>query len=99
MMSSSTRCSQTTSTATPGRSATPSSGTTAESCIERPLRPGLSRRNVAHYRSRRRADPVKEPCMTKSLLFVESKPASAELVEEYHRWHDRAHVPDMLTID
>ena len=37
--------------------------------------------------------------MTKSLLFVESKPASAELVEEYHRWHDRAHVPDMLTID
>ncbi|WP_068175866.1 hypothetical protein [Mycobacterium sp. UM_CSW] len=37
--------------------------------------------------------------MTKSLLFVESKPASAELVEEYHHWHDRVHVPEMLTID
>jgi hypothetical protein len=37
--------------------------------------------------------------MTKSLLFVESKPASAELVEEYHRWHDQVHVPEMLTID
>jgi hypothetical protein len=37
--------------------------------------------------------------MTKSLLLVESKPASAELVEEYHRWHDQVHVPEMLTID
>jgi hypothetical protein len=37
--------------------------------------------------------------MTKSLLFVESKPASAELVEEYHNWHDQVHVPEMLTID
>jgi hypothetical protein len=37
--------------------------------------------------------------MTKSLLFVESKPASPELVEEYHRWHDQVHVPEMLTID
>jgi hypothetical protein len=37
--------------------------------------------------------------MTKSLLFVESKPASADLVEEYHRWHDQVHVPEMLTID
>jgi hypothetical protein len=37
--------------------------------------------------------------MTKSLLFVESKPASAELVEEYHRWHDQVHVPEMLAID
>jgi hypothetical protein len=37
--------------------------------------------------------------MTKSLLFVESSPASAELIEEYHRWHDQVHVPEMLTID
>jgi hypothetical protein len=37
--------------------------------------------------------------MTKSLLFIESKPASAELVEEYHRWHDQVHVPEMLRID
>jgi hypothetical protein len=37
--------------------------------------------------------------MTKSLLFVESKPASPDLVEEYHRWHDRIHVPEMLAAD
>ncbi|OMC46770.1 hypothetical protein A5745_19980 [Mycobacterium sp. IS-2888] len=37
--------------------------------------------------------------MGKSLLFVESKPASPELVEEYHRWHDQVHVPEMLAID
>ena len=37
--------------------------------------------------------------MTKSLLFVESSPASVELIEEYHRWHDQVHVPEMLTID
>jgi hypothetical protein len=37
--------------------------------------------------------------MTKSLLFVESKPASPDLVEEYHRWHDRTHVPEMLTVE
>jgi hypothetical protein len=37
--------------------------------------------------------------MSKSLLFVESKPASAKLIEEYHRWHDQVHVPEMLTID
>ena len=37
--------------------------------------------------------------MTKSLLFVESKPVSADLAEEYHRWHDQVHLPEMLTID
>jgi hypothetical protein len=37
--------------------------------------------------------------MTKSLLFVESKPASPHLVEDYHRWHDSIHVPEMLAID
>lgn len=37
--------------------------------------------------------------MANSLLFVESKPASADVVEEYHRWHDEIHVPEMLTID
>jgi hypothetical protein len=37
--------------------------------------------------------------MTKSLLFVESKPASPDVGEEYHRWHDRIHVPEMLAID
>lgn len=37
--------------------------------------------------------------MIKSLLFVESKPESPELVDEYHRWHDGVHVPEMLGID
>lgn len=37
--------------------------------------------------------------MTKSLLFVESKPASPDLVDEDHHWHDRIHVPEMLAID
>ncbi|MGB9302621.1 MAG: hypothetical protein ACLPXZ_32375 [Mycobacterium sp.] len=37
--------------------------------------------------------------MTKSLLFVESKPVSVDLAEEYHRWHDEVHLPEMLTID
>jgi hypothetical protein len=37
--------------------------------------------------------------MAKSLLFVESKPASPDRIEEYHRWHDRVHVPEMLAID
>ncbi|NKZ10626.1 hypothetical protein HGA11_06510 [Mycolicibacterium septicum DSM 44393] len=37
--------------------------------------------------------------MTKSLLFVESKPASSNLVEDYHRWHDRTHIPEMLRVE
>lgn len=37
--------------------------------------------------------------MAKSLLLVESKPAAPDRVEEYHRWHDRVHVPEMLAID
>src|SRR5947209_521629 len=37
--------------------------------------------------------------MAKSLLFVESTPESPERVEEYHRWHDRVHVPEMLAIE
>jgi hypothetical protein len=35
--------------------------------------------------------------MAKSLLFVESKPVSADVIEEYHHWHDQAHVPEMLS--
>jgi hypothetical protein len=34
--------------------------------------------------------------MAKSLLFAESKPSSPDLVEEYHRWHDQVHAPEML---
>lgn len=37
--------------------------------------------------------------MAKSLLFVESKPASSNLVEDYHRWHDRTHIPEMLRVE
>jgi hypothetical protein len=37
--------------------------------------------------------------MAKSLLFVESKPVSTDLAEEYHLWHDQVHLPEMLTID
>jgi hypothetical protein len=37
--------------------------------------------------------------MVNTLLFVETRPESAELVDEYHRWHDDVHVPEMLTID
>ncbi|OBK55035.1 hypothetical protein [Mycobacterium kubicae] len=37
--------------------------------------------------------------MTKSLLFVESKPESPDVADEYHHWHDDVHVPEMLTVD
>lgn len=37
--------------------------------------------------------------MAKSLLFVESKPAAPNLVGEYHRWHDRTHLPEMLSVE
>ena len=37
--------------------------------------------------------------MAKSVLFVESKPASSQQVDEYHRWHDDIHIPEMLSID
>lgn len=37
--------------------------------------------------------------MAKALLLVESKPASADKVDEYHSWHDSTHIPEMLSID
>lgn len=37
--------------------------------------------------------------MPKSLLFVESKPASARQVDEYHAWHEQTHIPEMLSVD
>ena len=37
--------------------------------------------------------------MAKSVLFVESKPASPEQLDEYHGWHDETHIPEMLTIE
>jgi hypothetical protein len=37
--------------------------------------------------------------MAKTLLLVESKPESAQLVEEYHKWHEQIHIPEMLSVD
>ena len=37
--------------------------------------------------------------MAKTLLLVESRPESAELVEEYHKWHEQIHIPEMLSVD
>jgi hypothetical protein len=37
--------------------------------------------------------------MAETLLFVESKPVSTHLVDEYHAWHEQTHIPEMLTID
>ena len=37
--------------------------------------------------------------MVKALLFVESRPESLERLDEYHKWHDDVHIPEMLTID
>ena len=37
--------------------------------------------------------------MAKTLLFVESKPASPEQVDEYHEWHESTHIPEMLSVD
>jgi hypothetical protein len=37
--------------------------------------------------------------MVNTLLFVETRPESPQRVDEYHKWHDDVHVPEMLTID
>jgi hypothetical protein len=37
--------------------------------------------------------------MAKTLLLVESKPASHELVDQYHKWHEQTHIPEMLSVD
>jgi len=37
--------------------------------------------------------------MPKSVLLVESRPESPQLVDDYNKWHDDVHIPEMLTID
>jgi hypothetical protein len=37
--------------------------------------------------------------MVSTLLFVETRPESPDRVDEYHKWHDDVHIPEMLTID
>ena len=36
--------------------------------------------------------------MPKTLLLVESKPVSPQLVEEYHKWNEQTHIPEVLNI-
>jgi len=36
--------------------------------------------------------------MAKALLLVESRPASPEQVDDYHAWHERTHIPEMLSV-
>ncbi|OBA72088.1 hypothetical protein A5641_09170 [Mycobacterium sp. 1554424.7] len=37
--------------------------------------------------------------MPKSVLLVETRPESPQLVDDYNKWHDDVHIPEMLTID
>jgi len=37
--------------------------------------------------------------MPKSVLLVETRPESPQLVDEYNKWHDDVHIPEMLTVD
>jgi hypothetical protein len=37
--------------------------------------------------------------MPTSVLLVESRPESPQLVDDYNKWHDDVHIPEMLTID
>jgi Taurine catabolism dioxygenase TauD, TfdA family len=41
----------------------------------------------------------KEEAMAKTLLLVESRPASPEQVDDYHTRHEGTHVPKMLSVD
>jgi hypothetical protein len=33
------------------------------------------------------------------MLLVESRPAAPELVEDYHKWHEEIHIPEMLSVE
>lgn len=37
--------------------------------------------------------------MPRGLLYVESEPASPAREDEYHRWYDETHLPQVLGID
>ena len=37
--------------------------------------------------------------MPKTMLLVESKPAAPDLVEDYHKWHEEIHIPEMLSVE
>ncbi|MBE1537647.1 DUF4286 family protein [Actinomadura algeriensis] len=35
----------------------------------------------------------------KTILHVESGPAGPDVADEYNRWYDEVHIPEMLTIE
>jgi len=37
--------------------------------------------------------------MATTLLLVESKPIAPQRVDEYHKWHEQIHIPEMLSVD
>lgn len=37
--------------------------------------------------------------MTKGILYVESRPNSAEEVEAYHRWYNDTHVKEIVAVE
>ncbi len=37
--------------------------------------------------------------MAKSVLLVESRSESPQVVDDYNKWHDDVHISEMLTID
>jgi hypothetical protein len=37
--------------------------------------------------------------MAKYILHVESRPTSDEVVDEFNRWYDEVHVPEVVAID
>jgi len=37
--------------------------------------------------------------MTKGVLIVTSRPESPEQIDDYHRWYDETHFPEILAID
>lgn len=36
--------------------------------------------------------------MPRGILFVESRPSSPERTEEYNRWYNEVHIPDVLRV-
>ncbi|MER5756361.1 hypothetical protein [Streptomyces sp. NPDC002088] len=37
--------------------------------------------------------------MTKYILHVESRPTSEEVVDEFNRWYDEVHLPEVVALD
>ena len=37
--------------------------------------------------------------MPKGIMIVESRPASPEEAEAYHRWYEDVHIPELLGVD